>query len=76
MIKTSGKKHAMSTGKDFTVFVNPPEVRFAQHIFGMCASFRKNYEACCAAWHEISESATEDRKQKALEKCGTRLSNS
>ena len=52
----------MSTGKDFTVFVNPPEVRFAQHIFGMCASFRKTYEACSAAWHEISESATEDRK--------------
>ena len=56
----SVKKHS----KTFLTFVNPPDVRFAEHIFAMCKSVISNMDGMMKTWEEIS-SGKEDRYDKA-----------
>lgn len=48
------KKHCDSLGIKFKTFVNPPEVRFAEHVRDMCSSLLGNLPACMEAWKECS----------------------
>lgn len=53
------RKHCNSLNITFKAFVNPPDVRFAEHIHDMCSCMLVNYQACIATWDELSVSADE-----------------
>lgn len=61
------KTHCSVLKVTFKAFVNPPDVRFAEHILDMCSCMLENYRACIATWDELSSSADETslRRQAA-----------
>ena len=53
------KKHCAILKLNFKVFVNPPEVRFAEHVRDMCSSLLDNLPACIETWKEYSKDISE-----------------
>lgn len=56
----SVRKHC----KSFLTFVNPPDVRFAEHILAMCKAIISNMDGMITTWEEISVGIDNDRSTK------------
>lgn len=56
------RKHS---GGNFRNFVNPPEVRMAEHLLQMCSAFMSNFNACVCVWKDMENDGDRDEKSKA-----------